>query len=89
MVGRMTRDIGWPDAVLAAAQVIALVIKIVDRTKAGDSSTDKLSGAVLMLQAQEPLVVETDELRAAREAAISAQVKYANALAAATVTHGA
>jgi len=88
MVGRSDYT-GWPDVALAAIRMVPDLIKAIDQMMSDRSSDEKLAGAVELLQAQEPMVVETDALKAAREAAISAQVAYANALAAATSTHGA
>ena len=90
MVGRIPRQVGWADVVLAAIDALPRIIAALElnvpEPKQGD---EKLRRAINGMKDSEPMVVETDELKAAREAAISAQVRYANALAAATVTHGA
>lgn len=89
MVGRIPHPVGWEDRIIAVLEMITKICKVIDQVKAGDSSEDKLAGAVEMLQAREPQTVQTLELIEAREAVISAQVRYANALSAAAVTHGA
>ena len=73
----------WPQAVIAVARLVPLIIKTVEQLKRGDRGPDKLAGAVEMLKAQEPWTVETPELEQARAAMISAQVAYVNALTAA------
>ena len=67
---------GILDALRAAVEII----KVIEQLKRGDPGIEKLAGAVEILQTQEPPVAETPELIAAREAMLSAQVAYANAL---------
>lgn len=88
-MSHVPHPIGWEDRVIATMEKIVMILKVIDRVKAGDSSEDKLAGAVQMLQAQEPQTVETDELAKARMEMVSALVSYANTLTSAQVTHGA
>ena len=78
MVGRI--DAGWPATVLETARTILDIIRVIEQIMPDRSGPEKLAGAVLMLQAQEPPVLESAKIKAAREAMLSAQVAYLNAL---------
>ena len=80
----------WSALILEAIRMAPDIIKAIEQIMPGKGrSAEKLDGAVTLLKAQEPHVIDTPELEAAREAKLSADVAYANALVAAAITHGA
>jgi hypothetical protein len=79
----------WTQVILAAIAAAPDIIASVDRLMPGRGrGTDKLEAAAAQQRLHEPMVVETPALIEARKAKLSADVAYANALAAAAVTPG-
>lgn len=80
----------WAQVILAAIAAAPEIIRSVEGLIPGKGrSAEKLEAASAQLRVVEPEGVrETQALTDARRAKLSADVRYANALAAAMATHG-
>lgn len=80
----------WAQVILEALAAAPTIIRAIERVMPGRArGPEKLDAAVAQQKAFEPMVVETESLVAARAVMLSAQADYANALQAASSTHGA
>lgn len=75
----------WPQVIIEIVRLLPDIIKAVEQLMPDKSGPEKLAGAVAILRTKEPTITETKSVASAREAMLSAQVAYLNAISEADV----